>query len=357
MSDPLARFVAPVDDGDADALLGALLAAFPEGETRWAQIESEYNRLAATSKTRAQLKNRSKKVTPVVAEKHDEKQAVQVVRESCALCNTEVPQQSWLGDFQRLVCCGGQICPACDSARREASQKNGGDGKKSSREKCVACKADLPTSTAESLVHARKHAKKGKAWAQHSLGYRYEVGQDVEVDCAEAVKWFRLAADQGFALSQDALGECYRDGLGVPVNFEEAVKWYRLSADQGYAQAQHALGQLIAQGKGTQANPKEAYSLFCLSAEQGCAEAECDVALALEAGNGVEADAVKAYTYMQRAAEKKFVVAQCNLGRYYMRGIGVTVSKEKAKESLMKAATQGSVDAKELLRELLTAGK
>lgn len=241
MAQSLEDFAAnsPVSDADADALLAALLAAFPDGDGRWTQIEAEYNRLAATTKSRMQLKNRSKKVVasqPAAPEPQE-------VRETCILCSKEVPKQSWLGDdFQRLVCCGKQVCVACDGARRKAAEKSG--SQPSGREKCFACKEVLPSSTAESLAYVKVHARKGKAWAQHNMGCRYETGKDVEQDYEEAYRWFRQAADQGFALSEHAVGECYKDGQGVQTDFHEAARWYQKSIDQGYEPARKALAEL-----------------------------------------------------------------------------------------------------------------
>ncbi len=107
----------------------------------------------------------------------------------------------------------------------------------------------------QALKWLRLSAEKGYHWAQNSLGYDYENGDDgVTKDYSEAVKWYRLAAEQGNPWAQDRLGDCYYFGNGVSENYSEAVKWFQKAANQGFPRGQYNLGYCYTYGKGVAKN-------------------------------------------------------------------------------------------------------
>ena len=77
-------------------------------------------------------------------------------------------------------------------------------------------------------------AEQGDAFAQHSLGLLYAIGEGVPKDQKEAVKWFRLSADQGHADAQSQLGGAYALGIGVPKDNLLAYMWYNIAGANGY---------------------------------------------------------------------------------------------------------------------------
>ena len=121
----------------------------------------------------------------------------------------------------------------------------------------------------QDLPELVERAEAGDAFAQFSLGFRYDNGNGVPKDDTEALKWYRLAADQGFASAQFNLGVTYDNGEGVPEDDVEAVKWYRLAADQGYATAQFNLGLMYANGEGVLEDYVESYARFNVAGALG----------------------------------------------------------------------------------------
>lgn len=67
------------------------------------------------------------------------------------------------------------------------------------------------------------NAELGDADAQNSLGCRYEVGKDVEIDISKAFYWFHKSAEQGYEAGMLHLAELYEKTK----NYKEAAKWYR----------------------------------------------------------------------------------------------------------------------------------
>ena len=67
------------------------------------------------------------------------------------------------------------------------------------------------------------NAELGDADAQNSLGCRYKVGKDVEIDISKAFYWFHKSAEQGYEAGMLHLAELYEKTK----NYKEAAKWYR----------------------------------------------------------------------------------------------------------------------------------
>ena len=79
----------------------------------------------------------------------------------------------------------------------------------------------------------RKAAESGHAGAQCELGYCYNFGKGVAMDCKAAADWYAKAAAQGDAGAQFNLGNLYEDGTGVAQDFKTAAAWYAKAEAQG----------------------------------------------------------------------------------------------------------------------------
>ena len=144
-----------------------------------------------------------------------------------------------------------------------------------------------------------KKANAGDAYAQFTLGSRYENGQGVTQDYKEAVKWYRLAAEQGDTEAQYRLGMMYFRGEAVLKNFNDFYKWVRMSAEQGCARAQSRLGAMYYYGNdGSHGYYKEALKWYRMAAEQRDTEAQYNLGVMYYDGKGVIEDYVEAYKWI-----------------------------------------------------------
>jgi TPR repeat protein len=119
----------------------------------------------------------------------------------------------------------------------------------------------------------RKAAEGGHARAQNTLGYCFDFGKGIAVDCKVAADWYAKAAAQGFASAQYNLGVFYEKGRGVEQDSKAAVAWYAKAAAQGHAVAQFNLGVFYAKGEGIAQDFKTAAAWFEKAAAQGDADA------------------------------------------------------------------------------------
>ena len=77
------------------------------------------------------------------------------------------------------------------------------------------CGAPAPSQATEGVIRQmKKHAKKGRAWAQHILGKCSEHGHGVMQSHYEAVRWHRKAAAQGHPVAIFSLAYFHLTGLG-----------------------------------------------------------------------------------------------------------------------------------------------
>ena len=102
-------------------------------------------------------------------------------------------------------------------------------------------------SDAEILSQLLEQARQGDAFAQYSLGRRYNLGDGVKQDYTEAARWFSRAADQGYVSAQGALGDYYNYGRGVPVDLSKAYFWSYLAFAGGDEVSKLRLGRLAGQ--------------------------------------------------------------------------------------------------------------
>jgi hypothetical protein len=210
---------------------------------------------------------------------------------------------------------------------------------------------DVPVNCTEAAKWYLKAAEQSNTRAKlnlgqiAALGFVYKLGIDAPVDCAEAVKWCRKAAEQGNPRAQFNLGQMYEWGNGVPQDFAEAVKWYRQAAEQGGAAAQFKLGLCYCNGQGVPQNTAEAVKWWGRAAEQGEAAAQFNLGLCYCNGQGVPQDYAQGVKWYRQSAEQGEAMAQSKLGNAYYIGVGVAANYAEAVKWYRQAAEQGDAAA------------
>ena len=179
----------------------------------------------------------------------------------CPVCIEPLQKDS--KKFTRNACCGKGMHFWCFEGIKVSSLSY------EQKTSCPLCRTKFPKSDEERIELLRPWVEKGKAWAQSSLGQRYERGLGVDQSYQQARELHELAANQGDAGSQFALGVMYRKGQGVDQSYERAAKYYEAAARQGKASAQLNLGILYVTGRGVKQSDETACAWFMKAAEQG----------------------------------------------------------------------------------------
>lgn len=112
-------------------------------------------------------------------------------------------------------------------------------------------------------------AEQGDVKAQYDLGFRFEMGIDVDKNYEKALYWYKKAAEQGLASAQYSLGYLYEEGLGVAQSYEKAHEWYVKANEQGSAEAKSAIGVLYYNGKGVKQSYQAAKKWFGQACDAG----------------------------------------------------------------------------------------
>lgn len=258
--------------------------------------------------------------------------------EICPICLDVMPVMTHRGtERTRSVCCGKFTCAGCvvelqshqsksiekmharaqnptaasddhamERARRQVAQSLS----------CSHCRAKTPQSAEESFEMVKENAENGLAWAQHSLGTKYESGKGVSVNHKKAAKWFKRAADQGHPWAMSSYGDCLRNGRGVRTDVREAMMWFEKSAATGHAISQYYVGDILLNGVGGIPQDKErALRMLELSAEQGHDPAQCLLGNCYDFGDGVsKINKEKALYWYEKSAAQGNATAMNNVG-------------------------------------------
>ena len=135
---------------------------------------------------------------------------------------------------------------------------------------CIMCRTKYPVGGSKEAIKQIQHwVKKGKAWAQSSLGRKYQDGDGVDQSYQQAVELYELAASQGHAVAQYNLGCLYDGGRDVDQSYERAAEYYEAAARQGFAKAQFNLGAVYHNGQGVEHSYEIARAWWIKAAEQG----------------------------------------------------------------------------------------
>ncbi|WP_386697993.1 tetratricopeptide repeat protein [Lonepinella sp. MS14436] len=107
----------------------------------------------------------------------------------------------------------------------------------------------FPTSSyANEINDLTTKAEAGDFFSQISLGFKYEIGEEVEKDPVKAVYWYQKAAEQGDATAQFNLALKYYDGQGVRQDKRLAKELFGQSCDNGYQRGCNNYRKLNEQG-------------------------------------------------------------------------------------------------------------
>jgi len=167
-------------------------------------------------------------------------------------------------NFARMTCCGKGIHKKCRDNMYASSMSD------KQKKHCIMCRTKYPVAgSKEAIKQIQRWVEKGKAWAQSSLGRKYQDGDGVDQSYQQAVEMYELAASQGHAVAQYNLGCMYDDGRGVDQSYERAAEYYEAAARQGFAKAQFNLGALYHNGQGVEHSYEIARVWWIKAAEQG----------------------------------------------------------------------------------------
>jgi len=311
--------------------------------------------------------------------------------DKCPVCINEMDVEDWTGKVRsRMVCCGKSICSSCNGYRMDKDKEfqlklsesveetkrliaegkrdeidvnalqqliHGQEQFRHTTNRCCLCRAEAPKSVREAAKLVRQRAEglggaKKWAWAQYSLGNKYQNGAGVSKDDSLAFYWFIQAAmtqtDGQTPNMSQAIGACYMAGLGVEQSTSEALKWLKAAAEAGHAVAMHAVGQIY-EKKGNSAKVIEWWKK---GAEAGHAGAQSDLAFCYENSvHGAKLDLEKAKHWLKKAAEQGNAIAQYNLGGLLLRTEGQSAFAE-AKRLCALSAASGYQDAQNMLMAL-----
>ncbi|KAL7553800.1 hypothetical protein ACHAWF_017127 [Thalassiosira exigua] len=242
----------------------------------------------------------------------------------CPICLDVMPVLTYRGNERtRSLCCGKFVCPDCLGGVQGHQRTLGKEAMHAAQRSdpaaaaralksmemslsCPLCRTKLPCTPEDSFVATIKNAEKGHAWAQHSVGTKYESGNGTRKNLKEAMKWFKKSTEQGHPWSPSSYGYLLQKGEGgVRRDIAKAKQLYELSIEFGQPQGYEYLANLYENGIGVQKDEKEAVRLHRMAADIGSD------------------------------------VAQCSLGNCYDFGIGVAVNYEEALKWYLASAEQG----------------
>eukprot|EP00563_Minutocellus_polymorphus_P016227 CAMPEP_0181056892 /NCGR_PEP_ID=MMETSP1070-20121207/19957_1 /TAXON_ID=265543 /ORGANISM="Minutocellus polymorphus, Strain NH13" /LENGTH=379 /DNA_ID=CAMNT_0023136265 /DNA_START=24 /DNA_END=1163 /DNA_ORIENTATION=+ len=305
--------------------------------------------------------------------------------EICPICLDVMPLFTHRGtERTRSVCCGKLTCADCvkdlrghqaksiekmharaqdpntasddhamERARRQVAQSLS----------CSNCRAKMPQTPKENFEMVKEHAENGHAWAQHSLGTKYESGKGVAVNPKKAAKWFKRAAEQGHPWAMSSYGHCLRSGRGVRADVKEAMIWFEKSAATGHAISQYYVGDVILYGTdGIPQDKERAVHMLKLSANQGHDPAQCLLGNSYDFGDGVEGvDKEKALYWYEKSAAQGNATGMNNVGATLLSiaqgkyGTVDILGKSpipRAMKWFRKAAAAGDPDAPRMVMDL-----
>ena len=257
----------------------------------------------------------------------------------CPICLEIMPVLTWRGTERcRSVCCGKFVCPECmvdihDHTRSNIKKAHEAvtsrDQQKASQllksvdsmNNCPLCRSKLPRSAEESFACSLQNAKKGNAYAQHSVATKYESGKGTRKNIKEACKWFEAATQQGHPWSPSSYGYILEKGEGgVKKDIVKAKQMYELSMSLDHPIGYYYMGNLYENGIGVKKNEKEAVRLYRIGADIGVDVAQCSLGNCYDFGIGLaENTEVALKWYLLSAEQGKNTTAMMNAGSTMMK--------------------------------------
>jgi TPR repeat protein len=208
--------------------------------------------------------------------------------------------------------------------------------------------ASVPAQSTFGLEHENPTAPD----LQWKLGFKYEVGLNVEQSYVKAFEWYEKSAERGDATGQWRLGSMYASGNGVEQNDRKAFEWHKKSAKQGDATGQWRLGATYDFGKGVEQNDTKAFGWYKKSAEQGSAIGQRRLGYMYELGKSVEQSDDEAFEWYKKSAKQGNTFGQWRLGHMYEFGRSVSQSFVLAWVWYSLSKAQGEIASEKALVKL-----
>ncbi len=206
----------------------------------------------------------------------------------------------------------------------------------------------------ESISHSKSVsqqanlAKDSQSESLYTLGLKYLDGHGVKKNTAKAYRLFKQAANRGYPRAEYQLGILYRDGNGVARDKKEALKWFRLAAAWGDTDAQRALSKLVEEL--SKNNSIDHHSKFT---NRQNSEGQHQSKKLYLVGKNSDKENKRVFRLLQKSANADNKESQYQLGLMYKNGIGTSKDPGKAKKWFGKAASNGSLNARVALSEML----
>ena len=138
---------------------------------------------------------------------------------ACDLCLGHTGSLTRGDSGKLLACCGKEICLSCKNQKAE-----------------VRCPFGCKPGNEKGLIKMiKRHAKKGRPWAQVHLGKLYQDGFFVRKSISESFRWIDMAAISGHPSAMECLGLTYLSGTNsTPSDLSKARHYFEavLALDQ-----------------------------------------------------------------------------------------------------------------------------
>ncbi|RHZ60921.1 hypothetical protein Glove_350g68 [Diversispora epigaea] len=200
-----------------------------------------------------------------------------------------------------------------------------------------------------------KLANQGSHIALNIIAYCYDNGFGVEKNHAKAFKTYLKSAEKGNPMAQSNVGSCYKDGIGIAIDKTKGFECCTKSARAGNINAMHNVGFYYERGMGVGKDKNEAFKCYLQAAEKGSSIAQYNLGVYYANGYvyGINNDRVKAFKWYKKAAENDYTNGQYRLGKCFYEGIGINKDIIKAIYWFGKAKENGSIEANELLEDII----
>lgn len=191
--------------------------------------------------------------------------------------------------------------------------------------------------------------------SQFRLGWIYQRGLGVPVDCMSAARWYTFSANQGNSASAFNLYGIYGYGCeNLPKDEGNSRRWLKKAADLGNPVAMAELALALAEGVMFERSPFEAYDYAARAATTGDGYGIAVKAALVVYGVGTEANPVQGLGELEKAffveslyTGHRLYVAQ-SLSEMYQKGIGAAASVRQSLKWALVAEKLGSLNTEQV---------
>ena len=193
-------------------------------------------------------------------------------KEVCPICLHDIPI-TCVKTVQYFSCCGNFICLQC----LQSSVAGG----RVRMKKCPCCREEITCEMPEKAVRqVEEHAKRGRPWAQTTMGIYFLEGSSCEhgnavyhkYDVKEALKWLKLAAEQKQPDAIRIIAQLHCGVYGEVKEVEQceikAKALMKEAANLGNLRAQRNYAMMCRLGQGGPVDKTEAAHYYTLAYSQ-----------------------------------------------------------------------------------------